>query len=342
MDSVLRVTAVAALVLLGGSCRGGCRGGGDGAEVDRTLAALPADARFVVSVDLARIRGTSAWKRVAALAESNPEDRRRIEELTVKTGLDPLRQIHRIVAAFPDDARKDGQFALLVDGQGFDEKRLVAYAREQSGGGDGQAIEQRRHGGRRLLWTNPKERTSAFFQGTGRFVLGAGGWGEVLADLADGVAGVPSAAGNAELVQLGRRIDRGRAVWFAAVVPLDVRQMLLADPRQDRAASVTRLAGALDLGPGLRGDLVADLSNAADARGLAERLQLSIKEAKRNATVLLLGLAPYLDGISVKTEGPSLRVGVALSEPQVNDLLERAAAFAAMARAKQERPAGTD
>lgn len=317
---------------------GGCRRVLEGSSAGKgheLRAALPADTRFVVSLDVARIRGSKAWKRLSALAEENPEDRKRIEELRAKTGLDPLRQIHRVVAAFPDDARKGGQYALIIEGQGFDERRLVAYAREQAAaGGGGTIAERKRPGGGRTLWASADGRTAGFFVGNDRFVLGGGGWGEVLANLADRVRGVASAADNKELGRLTARIDTRRALWMAALVPLDVRQMLLADPKQDAAASVTRLAADLDLDRGLRGNLVAELSTAADARTLAERLRASLKEGKRNATVLLLGLAPYLDGVTVTTGGPVLQVKIELSEPQLDDLVERAAAFARVTREK--------
>src|SRR5205085_5204094 len=127
-SSLLRRARTPGLLLLAllGGCRGGC---GRPATPDGLLSQLPAGTRFVVSVDLARIRGTPLWTRVAALAEESPEDKRRLARLTEHTGLDPLKQIRRIVAAFPDDARAHGEFALVIEGDGFDAQRLVPYAR---------------------------------------------------------------------------------------------------------------------------------------------------------------------------------------------------------------------
>lgn len=344
--ALITASAVAALLLAGG-CRGGCQGPAQPAAVDPTLALLPAEVRLVASVDLARIRTTPLWTRVAALAADDPADRRRIETLTARTGLDPLRQIHRITAAFPDDARTAGQFALIIDGEGFDEKRLVAYARQEAAS-RGVTVEARTHGAH-TLWTSAgPERTAGFFLGPGRFVLGSGGWGEAVADLVDQRSRPPdraatplrSAADNAELVRLATRIGRraGRALWFAAIVPLDVRRLLMADPRGDTAASVTRLAAAADLGPVLDAEMVADLSNSEDARLLVERINTSVRQAKGNARVLMLGLGPYLDALTARAEGPTLRVTVSLAEPQVKDLLDRLSAFARLARAAPGKP----
>jgi hypothetical protein len=295
------------------------------------LAALPAGTRFVASVDLAKIRSTALWNKISALAEESPEDRKRLEKLAARTGLDPLRQVHRIVAAFPDDARARGEFALVIDGQGFDERRLVAFAREE--GVAGAKLETRTRGTRTLYTAAGPDRTAGFFAGSTRFLLGAGGWAEAMADLADGTPGAGSAADDAELARLVARIDPRRALWFAALVPPDLRKTLMADPKFDSAGSIMRLAASAELGPGLVAELVAELSNAADARTLVERIQATVRESKRNAKVLMMGLGPYLDALEARADGPLLRVKLALPEAQLKDLLERLGGLARLARA---------
>jgi hypothetical protein len=328
--------ATVAALLLAGACRGGCQRLSRARDPrQQTLAVLPAETRLVAFVDVAKIRATPFWARLSALAEDSPEDRKRIAELTARTGLDPLRQIHRVVAGFPDSALESGRYALVFEGDGFDERRLVSYARDEAAL-RGAKIEQRNEHGQ-TLWASPgPKKITGLFTGPDRFLLGAGGWGETMAALARGASGVPSAAENAELVNLCRRIDARRALWFANLVPSDLRAMLLANPKHDSAASVTRLAAALDLGPGLTAELVADLSNANDARALVEDIQASVQAAKRNAAVLMLGLGPYLDAVNARAEGPSLRITVALAEAQVMDLLDR---LSALARSQREKAA---
>jgi hypothetical protein len=295
---------------------------------DELLSGFPAETRFVASVDLAKIRSTALWSQLSAFSQEDPGDRKRIAELTARTGLDPLRQLDRVIAAFPDNARERGQYALIVDGRGFDQQRLVEYARSEA---PQSRIEPVSRAGQ-TLWTGPSK-TAGFFLGASRFVLGGGGWAELMADLrAPGPH--PSAADNDELVRLCARLDRRRGLWFAAIVPLDVRQLLLSDPRHDSAASVTRLTAAADLGPGLVAELVADLSNADDARALVKRIETTVAEAKRDGKVLMLGLAPYLDALSARADGPTLRVSLKLSEPQVKDLVDRLGGFLRLARGR--------
>ena len=302
-------------------CRGGCRA--QPPAPAPLLAGLPETTTFVASVDLARIRSTALWSRVAAAAEESPADRKSLQRLTERTGLDPLRQLHRIVAAFPDDARQSGQFGLIIEGEGFDEQRLVAYARAETGA----KLEARPHGRHTLYGTG---NTAGFFLGKTRFLLGAGGWAQAMADLADGGKG--SAVDSAELVHLVERVESGRALWFAAVVPADLRRTLMADPKLGSAASVNRLAASADLGPGLNAELVADLSNAADARALVTKIQTTVKESKLNARALMLGLGPYLDALVVRADGPTVRLSLALAETQVKDLIDRLGALARLAR----------
>jgi hypothetical protein len=330
---------MAMLMLVG--CRGGCRQSrAPSPPVDELLAGLPGQTRVVASVDVARVRGTPLWSRLAALADEDPADRARIQGLTARTGLDPLRQIRRIVAAFPDSARTEGKYALVIEGQGFDPRRLVEYAREEAGP-RGVEIRAVARAGQTLYVSSGPARTAGFFPGPDRFVLGGGGWAELMADRLQRPAAAldvsdadADASGRDELARLCARIDRTRALWFAAIVPLDVRRVLMDDPAHDSAASVTRLAVAADLGPGLTADLVADLSNAADAKVLVQRIQTSAREAKRNAKVLMLGLAPYLDALTARAEGATLRVTLSLTEPQMRDLVDRLIGLVRVARGR--------
>src|SRR5262249_10976595 len=137
---------------------------------------------------------------------------------------------------------------------------------------------------------------------------------------------------NLELVHLVERVDRGRALWFAALVPPDLRKSLIADPKLASAGSMSRLAAAADLGPGLTADLVADFSNAADAQALVARLQTTVRESKRNAKMLMMGLGPYLDALTARADGPTLRVSLALAEGQVKDLIDRLGGLLRLAR----------
>ncbi len=332
-----RARALAGAAALLGACRGGCVSDRD--DVHRVwehrLALLPPETRIVASVDVAKVRASAFWAGISKIVEESArDDRRIIADLAARTGWDPLRHVDRILVGFPGDARRSRQWSLAVEGRGVDEKRLVAFVRDQAAV-RGHKIAERRRGGRTLWAGVGGGQVSGFFAGPGTFVLGGGGWGERMAALADRPA--TSVALGGELARLCGRIDPARSLWLAAIVPEDLRRELLTDPRADSAASVTRLAVSADFASGLRAELFADLSNAEDARRLAERVHASLREAKRNAKTLMLGLLPYADALTVRPDGPTLRASLSLPESQVNDLLGRLAGMARLARERRQR-----
>jgi hypothetical protein len=139
---------------------------------------------------------------------------------------------------------------------------------------------------------------------------------------------VRSAASIRELVSLTERVDTRRPIWFAALVPGQTRRLLAANPRFGAAASVSRMAGAISLGPGLDADLVAELSNEADAKALVAQIDAFTRDAKTNPQILILGLGSYVQAVSAVAEGPNVRLRLGLAAAQVKDLLSRLAAFA--------------
>jgi hypothetical protein len=328
MLKLVRRKILFAVLITTASCRGGCdRAAGERRPLG-ALGLFPADARIAISIDFRRVRETPLWQRLSTLAADAPEDRKLIDDFVARTGLDPFRQIHRIVAAFPEDARTGGAFGLIVEGEGFDEKRLLTYARDQAQlkGGELRQVARGRH----TLWTSSTPGSPAgFFLDARRFVLGSGGWAESMAALADGGPGAPPSAGTGgTLARLVERVGPSRSIWLAAMVPAATRARLMANPRYGVEASVMRLGAAVDLGPGLAGDLVAELSNADDARALVAKVEAFVRETRASPQALLLGAGPYLDAITAKTEGPNARIHVALDEAHTAELFTRLAGLA--------------
>jgi hypothetical protein len=344
------------------SCRGGCpwvhnreaardlvpdSGQEARAAVEAWLRIVPAEASIAMFMDVAQIRDTALWKRIAALAEARPEDRKIIEAFASRTGLDPFRQIHRVLAVFPGDARVGGEFALFVHGQGFDQERLLVYARDKAAERGAQIEARSRYSGGRTLWAQQAGGAlEGFFLDRRTFVLGGGGWGEKMARAADGMQDAGPGAGrgrghgrgpeeDAELIRLCRRLDTSQAAWLAAMVPGDVRRALLNASGEDDAASVMRIMVGMNPTRGLAVQLTADLSNAEDAQALAGRIDDTLRAAQRSPTVLKLGLGPTAASVSVRAAGPRVQVSAQLTDEQVASLLDR---LAASLRPRREAP----
>jgi hypothetical protein len=314
--------ALIALAALG-SCRGGCRRGDDrAATVEGRLALFPVATKIVAAIDVAKLRGSPAAAKLAAEAQQDQADQHEIEEFARRTGFDPLRQLTSVTVAFPEEARLHGELGLVLRAEHLDETRLVAYVRDQlqKSGDDLVATAH----GRFTLWSSKRDPdVVGFFIDAQTFVLGAGGWGPRMADLAESARPVDSAATDVDLVNLVERAAGSHALWAAAIVPESTRKTLASDPQFSDAASILTLSAGVDLGKGLEAQLLADLMTAAEAKSLADKVSVSLRDAKRNPEVLMLGLGPYLDGVTAQAKDRAFQLHASLSEPAFDDLLAR-------------------
>jgi hypothetical protein len=315
------------------SCRGGCRR--DAADraltVQGRLALFPAAARVVVGVDVAQLRASPAAARVQALAIESQADQRTLAEFQSRTGLDPLKQLTSLTAAFPDDAQGSGDFGLIVRADHFDEARLVAFARDdlQKKGDDLIATKR----GRLTLWSSRRDpKLVGFFIDDRTFALGAGSWGTRMADLVGQANPSDSAATNLELVHLVERAAGTHALWGAAIVPAETRRSLAARPGLAEAATINTLSAAIDFGRGVEATLIADVATADGARALATKVTESLRDAKRNPQVLMLGLGPYLGGVTARAVDRTFEVRATLGPEAVDDLVSRLGALVQLAR----------
>ena len=325
------VGVIAAATLLA-TCRGGCHRGDDrAATVEGRLALFPAATRIVASIDVAKLRASPAAGKLAAQAKQNAADQREIEDFARRTHFDPLRQLNSVTVAFPEEARARGELGLVLRADHLDEARLVAYARDQlqKSGDDLTATAH----GRLTLWSSKRNPDMVgFFLDDQTFVLGAGGWGLKMADLAETPRPGDSAATDLDLVTLVERAASSHDIWAAAIVPEATRRSLSADPKFADAANIQTLSAGLNLGTGLEAVLHADLSTAAQARALADRVTGSLREAKKNPEVLLLGLGPYLDGVSAGVADRGFDLHAGLNEAAFDDLIGRLGGLMALAR----------
>jgi hypothetical protein len=320
-----------AIALATASCRGGCAGKPDpAATVQGRLALFPVPTRVLVSLDVAKLRASPVAGKLAALSQSSPQDDRTLQEFARRTGLDPLKQIDNVLVGFPEDARQRGELGLVVRAQAFDEPRLVAYVRDQLQKQGDDLVGTPR--GRFTMWSSrATPDVAGFFADAHTFVLGAGGWAPRMAALAETARPGDSAATNIDLTRLVERAG-DHALWAAAIIPAASRARLRADPTLASAGAVNDLVVGIDLNNGLEALAVADVETVEDARALATRMQETLRDAKRNASVLMLGLGPYLDGVSARSSDKRFELRATLTEPQVEDLLSRLGAFLALAR----------
>jgi len=321
------------------------------AKVKAPMAILPLASETVGAIDFAQFRNSPHWNRLRQLAQIDADDKKMIAALAERTGMDPLVDVDRLTAAFPRDARETGAFVLVIDGKHFDEKRLVAYARDEAQLQGTDVVQQSIAG--RMMWTGSQRpgEIEGFFESQGRFVIGGGGWARRSAEMmappaattargatggAGGLNKGPVGAGpQIELGNLALRLRGNRdtepALWFASLVPGDLRPTLAAavgeadGDASGPAASAQRWGFALHLGSEVSARLRIELSNAGDAERLAARFTTFARSVKASPKTLLLGLSSYLDGVTIAARGPDVDVELRLANAQVVSLLERLA-----------------
>ena len=182
------------------------------------MALFPASTRIVAAIDVAQLRASPAAAKLSAQAQQSPADLHEIEEFARRTGFDPLRQLVSVTVAFPEEARAHGEFGMVLRAERLDEARLVAYVGDQlqKAGDDLVATPH----GRFTLWSSRHDpEVAGFFIDPQSFVLGAGGWGPRMADLAETARPGDSAVTNIDLVRLVERAAGSHAIWGAAIVP---------------------------------------------------------------------------------------------------------------------------
>jgi hypothetical protein len=217
-----------------------------------------------------------------------------------------------------------------VRAQRLDETRLVAYARDQLQK-NGDDLVATSHGRFKLWAARGKPDVAGFFVDEHTFVLGAGGWAPRLADLAESARPGDSAATNIDVARLTSRAGE-HALWAAAIVPAETRRSLAADPRFGSAATLVDLVVGIDLPRGLDAVVVGEVATARDAEALVAKMQETLRDAKRNASILMLGLGPYLEGVTARAADRRFELRAALTEAQVTDLVGRLGAFLALSR----------
>jgi len=286
-----------------------------------------------VSIEVARLRDSPAAGKLSRLVSESQTDKDALATFQRRTGLDPVKQISSITLAFPDEARAGGELGVVLRGDSFDETKLVAYVRDelQKKGDDLVATKR----GRFTLWSSKRDAAmTGFFIDKQTFVLGGGSWGQKMAELADTARPGDSAATNLDLVHLVERAAASHAIWGAALVPDDTRKALAADPKLGDAASISTLYGGIDLGKGLEAELKADVATAEGAKSLASKVTESLRDAKRDPQVLMLGLGPYLDGLSAKALDRTFEVHASLSEAGLDDLIGRLVAMLQLSKSQ--------
>jgi hypothetical protein len=302
---------------------GGLWWGRRGQHVD-VLAAVPADAWLVVTIDVAALRasplaapllgkGQDAGPRPAA-DSAIPG----LGTLADACGFDPLTRIGQVVVCSPEGGER-GDFGVAFTGEVTrDELQQCADRIARARGGQPRTS---RRGAFYVLEDQADAAHTRFaYREGGPFLVGRGPWLDAMIDAAEGKA-PRERPEHATLRQAlaSKPGEAPRVAYVTAVLPAGVRQKLraqlgdeLGSEGERRYASVLAV-GEVGLalgtsGPGSTTDLAAELrcdtaDACAEVKTLLEHERLVVS---RDLALRLVGIGPLVDSLTISTAGSGL------------------------------------
>ncbi len=272
------------------------------------LALLPRETEIVLAVDLARLRGQPVWKTVSSSLAKNAKPF--LDAVAASTGIDVAGPVQRIWVGLPGERQEDGRFVLIAETDPGSPARAAPRPEKAPAG------------------------ATVAVLGPRQIVISKGAWARKAAPARKDAG---SAADNPELRRLCERAVGDHSVWFAALVPPELRRSLMGQSQLEDAAALSRVFGFLDDSNGLHLELVGELADTTAPPMLAHRLQMLLNQAKRDPDLLIAGLSPHLEALHVTAHGASVRASLELPDSQANDVALGIEALALTARTKYSR-----
>ena len=126
-----------------------------------------------------------------------------------------------------------------------------------------------------------------------------------------------------ELARMLAPKTAGTLLRFAATLPASLREELGQGrlPQAAALASILRVSGSLEWVDTPKLSLRFELSNTPDARRLGLALEDFRQAAKQHPDLLLLGLVPHLESLSLTQDGAAVEVRLALDNDEAMALL---------------------
>lgn len=287
------------------------------------LALLPKSGDIVVQIDVKALAGTPLVKGLLEQAKANPDVQQQLSQLKSEYGLDPERDVERLTVMFP--AKSQSGQALMVINTTAAFEQVLAGAKKNA-----QTIAEKTHAGVKYH----ADDGIGMAQVGKRILIGDEG----LLKEALGDQGKKGLHQNKQMMGLVSRASKaGGQIWFAAVLPEEVKAKMAAD--DPRAKDISTLQGSIDLKSGLalRLDIGAK-KGTADA--MVQEINKQLAEAKTqqagNPMMAAMGLGAVIDGLKASTEGDEVRIKLDLTQAQVDQLKAMAMMMVGMASAAQQ------
>lgn len=278
------------------------------------LAAVPATATAVVSIDVPRVASSPLVGRaVEKLLLQDAELAGRWQRLRDECKLDVLGAVSHVVLALGVKAEGGAPVLLIATGK-LVETELAACVRGLVGKGggtltaktaDGRTLYQAKEGNR-SVWFGFGRPDTVVLGSQEAFVVEALGPGKKVED-------------NPALKAFIDKADRKQSIWAAGEVDAALGERLLRPAAGALKAGPRGFVVAADATSGLRAQLGAIMASAEDAKALELLAKQQLGLLAMAAQVK--GLGRLVGKITATAEGSVLRLAVALDPTEINQLL---------------------
>ena len=285
---------------------------------------VPKEAQVLFRLNVEKLRAAPAWKDLIELRDGNEKSKKEYADFVAKCGLDPFAQINSVFLAVPqvqDMGMKE--FAVIMRGT-FDETKLVACSTEQAKKNGGE-VKTTEHNGAKIYSDGKKDEAFATFLDAKTVAIGGKEWIKKVIDLAK--ADGDHVGKSEQIAPLTKKVKAGDAIWFAGLVPAQMRDSMKANPAMAWTGSMQAVYGSIDFGSGFAGDFNVDNADEAAAKEMLSKMTAQLEGAKKMPQITMAGLSGLLEGIKLEQKGPTFHAVVTLTQAQVNDLVNRAKAL---------------
>lgn len=265
---------------------------------------LPADAKFVMGLDVKRFVQSPFYERYARQGGAPAS----FGDLEAKTGLDPARDVDQIIVAGRPDQGNDGA-VVLVRGR-FDRYKLSRAIETREKG-----VTSKKHEGNTLyLFNEGKKGAGALaFLGNDDDLIVMGSQKAVEGAVSSHFQGLTPLKQNAALLALLERVKPGSTFWVVGDQSL-LAQMPNAQGGPAGGMQIPQLKGLLvtgELDPVVTLDVIGDAADAKGATQLAQMVQGLIAFGTMQAAQKP-ELKDLPNAFSVTTEGSSVHLSARL------------------------------
>jgi hypothetical protein len=285
------------------------------------MAMVPRETEIVFMANLTRARSAPMWKKLTDVLNKDPASKQKYDEFVAKCKFDPIKQLDSAFLALPQYTEQNREFAVILRGT-FDKNNLASCVRQTAKEQAGKDLQESAYQNHQIYSSDGQDGVFTILSDHVA-VLAGKEWIKKVIDLHDNRTKGDGAKDNQALSALVKRTQQGDALWGVGLVPPAVGEKLKNNPQLGSAGSLKSIFGSIDFAKGLLLHLNLDLGSDKDAADTAAKVKEQLAGAKKNPSVMLMGMSRYFDGIKVDSRQSTFSTTIEMDQQQVEDLSQQ-------------------